>query len=364
MRRRRLILTLLETLGANGIGTLAGKATTSISLISNLGGNDDKSTNATNPFFAMAQNWNGQVNPPLGKGDASYSEAVKVYDNEGNPHNLTVRYDYVGTENGSKVYEYTVGMDPTEDGSASAGTKAAGLLMAGTVTFSNTGHITGMTAFTPTGSDPSDLSAWAQAELVDGVPSFTANFAGSTPQSISLDFGLKLNNGWNAAITSPQAGAANPSAFYETMTGTERDKNSSTAFGINSYNRRQAQDGYPEGKISDISINAEGIITAEYSNGQTEDLYQITLYRFISDEGLKREGNNHFSATNESGPADEGLPKDENYGAVVSTHLEQSNVDMAKEFTQMIITQRGFQMNSKMVSTSDAMLQKALELKR
>ncbi|MDL2306933.1 flagellar hook-basal body complex protein [Desulfovibrio sp. OttesenSCG-928-C06] len=354
----------LDTLGDSGIATHPSRATSYLKMASNIGGTANNSEDSANPFFSMIQNWNGQVNPPLGSGDAGYSESVRVYDQNGDAHNLTVRYDYVGTENGSKVYEFTVGMDPTEDGSARAGTAGAGLLMSGTVTFDNTGKISGMTAFTPTGNDPSDLSAWTQAQLVDGIPSFTANFAGSGAQQISLDFGLKLNNGWNSAITSPQAGASNPSAFYETMTGTERDKTSSTANGTKQYSRQQSQDGYPEGSIADLNINSEGVITARYTNGQTQDLYQIVLYRFTSEEGLRREGGNHFSATPESGPADEGLPTEENFGGVVSTFIEQSNVDMAREFTQMIITQRGFQMNSKMVTTSDAMLQKALELKR
>ena len=79
---------------------------------------------------------------------------------------------------------------------------------------------------------------------------------------------------------------------------------------------------------------------------------------------MRREGSNHFSSTPACGEVQEGIPGDENFGTLSEWSLEQSNVDYAREFSTMIITQRGFQMNSKVVTTSDQMLQKALELKR
>ena len=94
------------------------------------------------------------------------------------------------------------------------------------------------------------------------------------------------------------------------------------------------------------------------------ELYRIPLYRITSQDGLRREGGNRYSASLESGEAQEGIPGTENFGTLSEYSLEQSNVDYAREFTNMIIVQRGFQMNSKVVTTSDQMLQKALELKR
>ena len=355
----------LDLSEGSALATNKPKATSRIEIFSHLGGMSDSTTNSANPFFSLASKWDGTINPPLGAGDAGFNEPITVYDDTGKAHNLTVRYDYVGMQNGVKVYEYVVGMDPSEDGSAAAGTKAAGLLMSGTMSFSNTGKMVGMTAFTPTGSDPSDLDAWAQAQLVGGTPSFTANFAGSTsPQTISLDFGLSMDGGWDPAITSPAVGASNPDAFYAKTNGSTVKKSSTDSYGTLPVSSNQSQDGYGVGNLSDLVINDKGVVQARYSNGQTEDLYQIVLYRFTSQDGLRHEGMNHYSATPESGPADEGLPTVENFGKVVSNQIEQSNVDTAREMTHMIITQRAFQMNSKVVTTSDQLLQKALELKR
>lgn len=341
-----------------------GKATGGIHLASNLGGVRDMSENAANPMFAMTARWNGTNSNPLGGGEYGYTDPLTVYDANGDPHTLNVYYDYVGERNGMKIYEYAVGMDPAADGSANGGTRAAGLLMSGTITFSSNGHIAGMTAFTPTGSDPSDLSAWTPANLnADGVPEFTATFAGAPAQTMSLNLGLKMP-AWPAGMTNPAQAAANPEIFSSPIDGATREQYSFTAQGNSTVNTWMNQDGYPVGDLQNLAINQEGVIQAQFSNGQTVDLYKISMYRFISQEGLRAEGNNHYSATMESGAAQEGFAKEENFGSIYSNNLEMSNVDMATEFTNLIITQRGFQINSKVVTTSDTMLQKALELKR
>lgn len=94
------------------------------------------------------------------------------------------------------------------------------------------------------------------------------------------------------------------------------------------------------------------------------NLWQIPVCRFTSEDGLHREGNNLFSATPEAGQMDMGVAGTENYGSIEAYATETSNVDMATEMVNMIITQRGFQSNSKVVTTADQMLQKAMELKR
>ena len=111
-------------------------------------------------------------------------------------------------------------------------------------------------------------------------------------------------------------------------------------------------------------MDAAGTVVAHYSNGQTHELYQIPIFRFTSEDGLRREGNNLYSATPESGAIQYGTAGTENYGTVLGNYLETSNVDMAREMVNMIVVQRGFQSNSKSITTVDAMIQKALELKR
>jgi flagellar hook protein FlgE len=175
---------------------------------------------------------------------------------------------------------------------------------------------------------------------------------------------LKLEAGYDAQLGSPLVGESDPQLFYSAPAGAQKESNSSASYGQSPVNRHQSQDGFGTGYLRELSINEDGYVTASYTNGHTSDLYRISLFRFVSRDGLKHEGDNHFSATAESGPASEGLPGTENFGSILSNNLETSNVDMAREFTQMIITQRGFQINSKVITTSDAMLQKALELKR
>ena len=94
------------------------------------------------------------------------------------------------------------------------------------------------------------------------------------------------------------------------------------------------------------------------------NLWQIPVCRFTSEDGLRREGNNVFSATEDSGQMEMGVAGTENYGKINAYNIENSNVDMSKEMVNMIVNQRGFQSNSKVVTTADQMLQKAMELKR
>lgn len=337
------------------------KATNSVTMHSNIGGAGDMSQGGV---FGMLNSWNGLSSPPLSSGQYGYSDAIAVYDDQGTPHSLNIYYDYVGTENGVKLYEYAIGIDPSADGSGRAGTAAAGLLMSGTMSFSSDGKMIGMTAFTPTGTDPSDLNAWTPAALVNGVPSIPVNFAGAgAAQQISFDCGFSMT-GHPAGVNSPADSLGTPELFYAASAGANRVNGSTSAYAGSNSNYYTNQDGHTTGQLKDFTIDSEGFINGYYSNGQSERLYQISLFRFTSQDGLKHEGNNHFSASNESGPAQEGLPGTENYGTILSQTLESSNVDMAREFTNMIITQRGFQANSKIITTSDTMLQKALELKR
>ncbi len=352
-------------LGPDGRGTMAGKATTSLTACSQLGGVTDANADPANPFFSMASSWNGTASPPLATGRYSYKESIQLYDAEGNTRNAAIYYDLAGTDNGRKAMEYVVALDPSEDGSALSGTAGAGLLMAGTLTFSSSGQLGNVTAFTPPASgNPSDLSAWQPASLVNGSPAFTAAFAGQAPQTIGLNMGLTLSGSTSAGLASAADAAANPGAIYSASASAKLQSKASTAYGSSCSSLVQQNDGYPEGSLRELQVTTDGTIIGTYSNGQKDELYRISLYRFTSQDGLRREGNNHYSATPESGAAEEGRPGTENFGAIQEYSLEASNVDYAREFSTMVVTQRGFQMNSKVVTTSDAMLQKALELKR
>ena len=123
--------------------------------------------------------------------------------------------------------------------------------------------------------------------------------------------------------------------------------------------------GRTAGKMDSFSIGSDGKIVGKYTNGETKLLGQVVIADFRNPAGLEKMGNNVFEATQNSGDFD-GIGQDvtANGGGFNSGVLEMSNVDLSKEFTDMIINQRGFQANSRIITASDEMLQELVNLKR
>ena len=113
-----------------------------------------------------------------------------------------------------------------------------------------------------------------------------------------------------------------------------------------------------------VTVSPAGIVEGRYSNGQIIALYQIDLANFNNPWGLSREGGNLFAETLDSGSALIDVPGTSGLGKVSPNSLEQSNVDLATEFVKMIIAQRGFQANSKVITTTDEMLADLMMIKR
>lgn len=124
------------------------------------------------------------------------------------------------------------------------------------------------------------------------------------------------------------------------------------------------QDGYAAGTLLGIAIDSSGTITGVFDNGINQELAQIALCNFDNPSGLMKAGKNMFRESANSGVPQIGLPGTGGRGSVSPGSLEMSNVDLAEEFTQMIITQRGFQANSRIITASDEMLQDLVNLKR
>jgi len=124
------------------------------------------------------------------------------------------------------------------------------------------------------------------------------------------------------------------------------------------------QDGYPAGELTAFTIAKTGVITGSFSNGLVSPVAQIALSFFSNPEGLARVGNNLYETTANSGFAMVGIPGQDGRGIIETFSLEMSNVDLATEFTQMISTSRAYQANSRVVTTSDEMLQELMQLKR
>jgi flagellar hook protein FlgE len=124
------------------------------------------------------------------------------------------------------------------------------------------------------------------------------------------------------------------------------------------------QDGSAAGTITNLSFNDEGVLTALYSNGQTQDLAQIALAKFENAEGLFKVGNNRFKEARDSGAPSTGRPGSSGRGKIFAKSLERSTVDLALEFVNLIQNQRGFQANAKTITTSDELLAEVINLKR
>lgn len=128
--------------------------------------------------------------------------------------------------------------------------------------------------------------------------------------------------------------------------------------------RGNSQNGYTFGDMTSYRVDADGVLSGIYSNGITLPLWQIVLYDFSSTQALRREGGNLFSETRESGQPQSGPAGVSGLGKIQGSSLEQSNVDMSREFVLMITTQRGFQSNSKIITTTDTMLETVIQMKR
>lgn len=135
-----------------------------------------------------------------------------------------------------------------------------------------------------------------------------------------------------------------------------------TQYGSKNANFRNVQDGWGAGTLSDTSIDADGVITGIYSNGQNRVLGQIAVSRFEATERLAKLGENQFRETVDSGQPLIGRPNTNGRGVLITKSLEQSNVDLAKEFVDMIKAQRGFQASAKSINTANDMLDEVIKL--
>lgn len=125
----------------------------------------------------------------------------------------------------------------------------------------------------------------------------------------------------------------------------------------------QFVNGNTEGYLESFNISQTGEINGVYTNGEVRTLGQIALATFNNPEGLMKSGDNLFQVSNNSGQPNFGIAGDAR-GVLMSSTLEMSNVDLAEEFTEMIVAQRGFQANTRIITTSDEILQELVNLKR
>ncbi|MBI5095114.1 MAG: flagellar hook protein FlgE [Candidatus Hydrogenedentes bacterium] len=124
------------------------------------------------------------------------------------------------------------------------------------------------------------------------------------------------------------------------------------------------QDGYPRGTLQSFNIGNGGVVNGVFSNGLTRVIGQVALANFSNPGGLSRDGNNMFRDTPASGTAQIGIPQTGGRGQVSGGVLEGSNVDLGDEFSNLIVTERGFQANARTITTADTLLQETVNLIR
>jgi flagellar hook protein FlgE len=244
-------------------------------------------------------------------GTSNFSNNVTVYDSLGKAHEVTIYY----RKSGVNAWEWHAMVDGGDvGGTAGVPTERAN----GNVTFTTNGALD---------TETTAASSWSFTNA-------TAN------QAIAFDFGTSIT-------TDGGTGLDGTTQFASTSTTTSL-----------------TQDGYAAGSVAGIAVNADGTVMGTFSNGQQRALGQVVVAKFADDNGLERGGQGLWFQTQASGEPLLGAAGSGGKGSIVSGALEQSNVDMGTEFVNLITYQRGFQANSKVITTADEMYQELVNIKR
>jgi flagellar hook protein FlgE len=226
----------------------------------------------------------------------TYSTTMAVYDSLGESHVLT--FNYTMTAANTWTYQVTLPAADTD------GTGAPTVVASGTLNFNSNGDLT-----SPTGSVPVAISG-----LADGAANMSVGWSLTDPSGNSL-------------ITQV--------ASSSTTTTTN-------------------QNGYVAGTLQSYSITADGTIQGQFSNGQTQALGQLALASFANNQGLQLAGGNSYQSTLSSGAAVVGTAGNGGRGTLTGGAVELSNVDISTEFTNLIVVQRAFEADSRVVTTFDS----------
>ena len=237
----------------------------------------------------------------------TFSTTVAVNDALGAPHVLTFTF----TKTGANAWNYAVTIPAADVGAA--GNPVT--LKTGTLTFNGSGQL-----ITP----PANVAGINIANFANGASNLT--------------FAWQLYDANGTGLLTQVSGA---SATSSTL-----------------------QDGYPSGTLSSFNIDSAGTIEGIFSNGQTVPIAQIALASFSNLQGLLRNGSNDFLPSLASGAANIGQPGTAGRGTITGGSLELSNADIATEFSQLILAERGYEANAKAITTFDQVTQDAINLKQ
>ncbi len=268
---------------------------------------------------------------------SNFSTSMTVFDSLGNSHLLTTYFTRVG----QNTWNYNVVANAADVVTANYDSSnidtSLGIVKvgSGTLTFGTNGTL----------DRESPVTRYDTGTAVGA--------AGATPGELQIDF-----NG----ATQDQLIVMNYGTSVTTDGGSGLD--GTTQFGSTSALVQQTQDGFAAGSLQAFSVDSNGTISGRFSNGQLRALAQVVLARFPDPIGLTRTGKNTFAQSGNSGQPVTGTPDSAGLGRVLSNSLELSNVDLGESFIDMIAAQRGFQANSRVITTSDEILQELVNLKR
>jgi|APCry1669190119_1035276.scaffolds.fasta_scaffold00093_17 flagellar hook protein FlgE len=159
-----------------------------------------------------------------------------------------------------------------------------------------------------------------------------------------------------------------PNQFIKFSFGSDKDHGGTglevTQYGTNSEFYKVLQDGYTAGTLTGMTFADTGILTGIYSNGENINIAQVAISKFESPEGLFKVGQNRFRESRNSGQPNIGVAQTGGRGSVSVKTIESSTTDIASEFINLMQAQRNFQANSKVITTSDEMLQEVMNIKR
>jgi len=230
----------------------------------------------------------------------NWSTATSIYDSLGKAHTLTLYAVSTATAGTWDIYTSVDGTAPANSGLSPN---------PGTLTFDTSGHVTGTGLLN------------ASVDLTQVMSDQSQTNKASSPLAFNIDFSGSTQYGSDFATNSLQ------------------------------------QDGYTTGSLSSVSVSGDGIVQGKYSNGKTRDLGQVVLVNFTNPNGLASLGNNQWAETSASGSPAQGTPKSGNLGALQSSSVEESNVDLTAELVNLITEQRNYQANAKTIEAQNAIMQ-------
>ena len=247
----------------------------------------------------------------------------------------------------------TTAVSPTANisftGNLSADTAANGSVSATEKVYDSLGEAHDVTITFTRAADASGNPTNTWNWTASGDPGLSA--ASGTTNQGSVTFGSDgtVASQTGSLLLNPTNGAATAQAMNLDFSGVSQVSGTAT-FGA------ESQDGYPSGTLQSFSINDQGVISGSFSNGLTRSLGQIAVAGFDNPQGLNKIGNNEYTPTVNSGEAVVSQANTLGLGSISSGYLEQSNVDLGTSLTNMIVAQRAFEANTKIVTAVNSML--------